>query len=257
MKKKSEIGCALVGYGPMLNMGRHHGNQINETPGLKVTGVCDIDAKRLVAALEDFPGIETYTDVDDLLASSAVDLCVVILPHNLHAPVGLRCLEAGRHLVLEKPMCLTTAEARAMIEAAQANNVMLTVYHNRRHDGDFLALKQAVEGGLIGQVFSVEMWFGGYNHPRAWWRDNKKISGGAFYDWGAHYLDWLLNIVPDEIVNVTGFFHKLVWHDDQRGSRTGDHSLCLGDSRQCTDVDYRPPLSASLACAGHQRGAGL
>ncbi len=103
--------------------------------------------------------------------------------------------------------------AQPAIDAAEANGVMLTVYHNRRHDGDFLALKQAVNEGLIGEVFNVEMWFGGYSKPRTWWRDDKRISGGLFYDWGAHYLDWLLNIVPGKVVNVAGYFHKLVWSE--------------------------------------------
>lgn len=210
-KAKPQIGCALIGYGGAFNMGLHHGTQINSVPGLKVTAVCDLDRQRLAAAQEDFPGIDTYTQMDDLLKSDQVDLCVIILPHNLHAPVGLQCLQAGRHIVLEKPMCLSTAEAQAMIEAAQANDVTLTVYHNRRHDGDFKALKAAVEEGLLGEVFEIEMWGGGYEPPRGWWRDDKKISGGAFYDWGAHYLDWLQHIIPEKIVNVTGFFHKLVW----------------------------------------------
>jgi scyllo-inositol 2-dehydrogenase (NADP+) len=208
---KTEIGCALIGYGPMFGMGSHHGRQINSVPGLKVVAACDIDPARMEAARADFPGIATYTDVDALLTDPRVDLCVVILPHNLHAPVALKLLEAGKHVILEKPMCITTDEAKAMIDLAKASNLMLTVYHNRRHDGDFLALKGAVEGGLIGQAFSVEMWGGGYSKPRGWWRDDKAICGGLFYDWGAHYLDWLLHILPPPIDSVTGVFQKLVW----------------------------------------------
>jgi len=133
---KTPIRCALIGYGPFFGMGLHHGKQINSTPGLEVTAVCDIDPKRLAVAANDFPGIETFTDVDKLLASEVADLCVIILPHNLHGSIGLKCLQAGCHVILEKPMCLTTAEAKAMIDAAEANGVMLTVYHNRRRQAD-------------------------------------------------------------------------------------------------------------------------
>lgn len=211
--KMKEVRCALVGYGGAFNMGKLHGDQINAVPGMRVTAACDLDAKRMEKAREDFPGIATYTEVKELLADPNVDLCVIILPHNLHAPVALQCLKAGKHVVLEKPMCLTTAEAKAMIDLAKKNDLMLTVYHNRRHDGDFKALRQAIADGLLGEVFSVEMWGGGYGKPGTWWRSKKEISGGAFYDWGAHYLDWLLNIMPAPVVNVTGHYHKLVWKE--------------------------------------------
>jgi|LSQX01.3.fsa_nt_gb predicted dehydrogenase len=211
MTAKKQMGAALIGYGPAFNMGRLHGQSLQEQAGIPVVAVCDTDRKRLAAAQEDFPGIATYTQVSELLQDDKVNLCVIILPHNLHGPVGLQCLKAGRHVVLEKPMCITTAEAKAMVDTAKANKLMLTVFHNRRHDGDFLALKKAVADGLLGEIFEVEMWAGGYGAPRGWWRDKKEISGGAFYDWGAHYLDWLLNLIPSPVENVTGFFHKLVW----------------------------------------------
>jgi predicted dehydrogenase len=207
-----EVRVGLIGYGGAFNMGLHHGRGIEAVEGMRVTAACDLDARRMKAAAEDFPGIETYTDLGKLAKSPNVDLGVIILPHNVHASAALACLKAGQHVILEKPMCITAAEAQKMIAAARAQDLMLTVFHNRRHDGDFLALKRAVEGGLVGDVFSVEMWMGGYHEPRDWWRSDKKVSGGAFYDWGAHYLDWLLQIIKQDVVNVTGFFHKRVWH---------------------------------------------
>lgn len=65
----------------------------------------------------------------------------------------------------------------------------------------------------VGDIFYVEMWGGGYRKPGRCWRSDERISGGTFYDWGAHYIDWLLNLVPSKVTGVTGFFHKLVWHD--------------------------------------------
>ena len=211
-KRTKEMKAALVGYGGAFNMGVHHGRAIEGVRGMRVTAACDIDKERMKVAAEDFPGIETYTDLKKLVKSDNVDLCVLILPHDIHASAALTCLKAGKHVILEKPMCITAAEAKKMIAAAREKDLMLTVFHNRRHDGDFLALKGAIEKGLVGEVFSVEMWMGGYSPPRDWWRADKQVSGGAFYDWGAHYLDWLLQLLKKDVVNVTGFFHKRVWH---------------------------------------------
>jgi len=206
------IRSAVIGYGGAFNMGRGHANWMNEA-GMQTIAACDIDPARMEAARQDFPGIRTYTSVDDLLNDKDVDLCVVILPHNLHAEVAIRCAEAGKHVVVEKPMCLTVAEADAMIEAARRNGVMLSVFHNRRHDGDYLAILDAVEKGMIGDVFQVEAYGGGYGHPGTWWRADKRTSGGAIYDWGAHFMDWILHIVPSEVAGVNGYFQKRKWMD--------------------------------------------
>jgi predicted dehydrogenase len=110
-------------------------------------------------------------------------------------------------------MCITTDEATAMIEEAKKRNVMLSVFQNRRWDGNFQAIKEFVDKGLIGEIFHLEMFGGSYSKPGNWWRSNKKISGGAFYDMGAHWIDQILNLIPGKIVGVTGFFHKLIWKD--------------------------------------------
>jgi len=123
-------------------------------------------------------------------------------------------LRAGKHVVVEKPMCLTVEEATEMIEAAKRSGVTLTVFHNRRHDGDYMAIKEVIAKGLLGEIFHIEAYMGGYGHPGTWWRSNKEISGGLFYDWGAHIVDWTLNFYEGRrIQSVTGFFHKRVWMD--------------------------------------------
>jgi predicted dehydrogenase len=110
-------------------------------------------------------------------------------------------------------MCITTTEATAMIEEAKKRDLMLTVFHNRRYDGPFLAIKEVIDKGLIGKIFHLEYFGGVYEHPGHWWRSDKKISGGAIYDGGAHIIDWVLNFIPERIAGVAGFFHKLVWND--------------------------------------------
>ena len=211
----NSIRCAVIGYGGAFNMGRAHAQYIQQTAGLSLSAICDLDPNRTAAASEDFPDAQTFNSIDQLLNAPDVDLCVIVLPHNLHAPVALQCLNAGKHVVSEKPMCISTEEATAMIEAAREAGKMLSVFHNRRQDADYQKLRQLiVEDGIIGDVFGVEIWSGGFHaqNPQ-WWRSSKEISGGYFYDWGAHFLDWLLGLVPGKITDVSGYFQKRMWHD--------------------------------------------
>lgn len=211
---KKEVRWGIIGYGAAFNMGRGHANWINASPGMRTVAVCDVDPARTAAAEADFPGIATYTDCEEMFRNADIDCVVNILPHNLHYPVSMAALKAGKGVCLEKPMCITTQEATDMIELARKKEVLLTVFHNRRHDGDYMAVKEFIDKGMIGDVFRIEAYMGGYGHPGKWWRADKAISGGAFYDWGAHQVDWVLNFLAGrKIKNVTGFFHKRVWMD--------------------------------------------
>ena len=213
MAKK--IRGAVVGFGAAFNMGKAHASQMQGTDGIECVAICDVDKARTKAAKEDFPGVNTYNNLKTMLKKEDFDLITVVLPHNFHAPVAIECLKAGKNVIVEKPMCISIAEGTEMINTAKENDLMVTVYHNRRWDADFWTLKGLVESGVIGKVFSIEMWGGGYGRPNPdWWRSNKAVSGGAIYDWGAHYLDWLLNIITAKMVNITGFYHpNRVWKD--------------------------------------------
>ena len=209
--KNKVVRCGIVGYGGAFHMGRHHAEGINDAHGMQTVAVCDVDAKRLKAAERELPGVATFTRIEQLLRKGDVELVAIVTPHSTHAPLALKCLAAGKHVVIEKPFCITTREATRMIQAANNNKAVLTVYHNRRHDGDFMALMDILRAGIIGEVFHVEAFMGGYHKPRRWWRSDKRISGGAFYDWGAHLIDWVLHVCPYKIASVSGYFHKLVW----------------------------------------------
>jgi predicted dehydrogenase len=209
------IRGAVIGYGAAFNMGKFHAEAMQRTEGIECVAICDIDEERTKSAKADFTSVSIYNNIDELLADPAIDLIVNVLPHNLHGSITVQSLEAGKHAIVEKPMCITIAEANQMINTAREAGLMLSVHHNRRWDADFWTLRGLVKSGVIGRVFSVEMWGGGYGKPDSnWWRSVKAISGGAFYDWGAHYLDWLLNIIEEKMINITGFYQpNLVWHD--------------------------------------------
>jgi len=246
MMVKGHVRCAVVGYGPAFNMGKAHCEWIKATEGLELAAICDVDPKRVEAAKRDFPEARVFNDLATMLRSRGIDLVTVVTPHNTHAPLALKCLKARKHVIVEKPMCLTTAEATAMIEAAGKAGVTLTVFHNRRHDGDFLAIRDVLRKGLIGDVFHVEAFIGGYGHPGHWWRSDKKVSGGAFYDWGAHLIDWVLNLVPGRVVGVNGYFHKLVWKDVSNEDQV--EAMLRFESGAVADVQL-----SSIARAGKPR----
>jgi len=176
--------------------------------------VCDIAPDRCEAAKVDFPGIATYPDTRSMLANSEVEIITVITPHESHAKLAVQCLNAGRHVICEKPFCITVKEADMMIAAARKNDRMLSVFHNRRWDGDYQTIRDTIRQGLLGEVFQIEQCMGGYGHPSHWWRSHKPISGGAFYDWGAHVVDWILGIVPAPVVEIAGFFQQDTAWDD-------------------------------------------
>jgi predicted dehydrogenase len=198
--------------------------------------VCDIDPERLKAAKDEFPHLEIYASVTELLSKSDIDMVSIVTPHHTHAPIALECIRAGKHVVVDKAMCLNVTEATSMIEEAEKNHVMLAVFHARRHDGNFRAIKEAAHSGLIGDVFHVELTAGGYRRPRNWWYSRKALSGGAFYYWGPHAVDWVLDLVRDRVLGVTGFYHKLVWNDFDIEDQV--RAIMLFENGTVADVTY-------------------
>jgi scyllo-inositol 2-dehydrogenase (NADP+) len=201
---------AMIGYGVI---GFEHGTAINNVPGLEYALVCDRNEERLKTARQAFPGIETCLDLEQVAQDPGIDVVIVSTPPNTHAAITMRMLRAGKHVVSEKPFCLTTDEADAMIRLAQEHELALTVYQSRRWDPDFLAIQQVISQQVIGDVFHMETFIGGFSHPCDFWHSHEPVSGGVFYDWGSHYLDWILQLIPDRVVSVRGVEQKRVWHD--------------------------------------------
>ena len=207
------FGVALVGYGPLGGMGYSHGLAVLDTDGLNLVAVCDRSAERRSEAELQFPGVRTVGTVAEIAADSCVDVVVVATPPVQHADIALAMLRAGKHVVCEKPMCFTVAQADALVAAARDSGVVLTVHQNRRWDQDFAALRRCIESGSIGDVFNVETFVGGFDHPCRAWHSDVDHSGGAVYDWGSHHVDWILQLLGDVPAAVTALGHKRVWHD--------------------------------------------
>jgi predicted dehydrogenase len=248
------INCVVIGYGPKHNFGWAHSAWIDATPELCLVGVCDPDPERTAAAKEAFPGIRTYNDVADVWADGEVDLVSLVTPHHTHCPLALQAFEAGKHVVVEKAMCLNVEEATAMVEAGEGAGRMLAVHHNRRHDGNFRKVREIVESGAIGDVFDIELTAGGYGPFRHGWYSEKARSGGAFFFWGPHAVDWVLALVPSRIVGVNGFFHKLMWHEmtneDQVRAVIRFESGCVADVTWSHLASIGKPLWRILGTRG-------
>jgi predicted dehydrogenase len=192
-------------------MGRGHLKEM-EQAGMTPVAVCEVDAERLKVAETDFPGIQTYSTVAEMLRKSDVNLITIITPHNTHAKLALQCLQAGRHVVCEKPLAITTAECDAMIAAAKKSGVVLSTYHNRHWDGWILrAVEQIKEKKVIGDIYRVEARMGARALPGDWWRTSRTISGGILYDWGVHLLEYGLQLIDSDITEVAGFSKTGYW----------------------------------------------
>jgi len=209
-KKASDIRVGVVGYGGFFSMGQLHLSQIQKI-GMLPVAVADLDAERLAVAQAQFPGIETYQSLETMLTKSHANLIFVVTPHNTHAKLALTCLRAGRHVVCEKPMAITTAECDRMIETARRKRLLLSTFHNRHWDGCILQAVKTIRSGAIGQIFRVRAYAGDFDKPGTWWRSSKSISGGVSYDWGVHTLEQGLQLIDSDIVEVSGFDHRGYW----------------------------------------------
>ncbi|MGB6106997.1 MAG: Gfo/Idh/MocA family oxidoreductase [Mycobacterium sp.] len=207
------IGVGIVGYGPFGGMGYAHGLAATETDGLAFVGVCDSNEERRLAAVADFPTVQGHADLASLCGADDVDVVIVATPPVLHAPIALELLRAGKHVVVEKPMCLTVKDADELLAVSAEVGRTITVHQNRRWDGDFLALRRAVDTGLLGDVFNMETFVGSFEHPCRWWHSDEAFSGGAVYDWGSHHIDWILRIFQSRPQRVRAISHKRVWRD--------------------------------------------
>jgi scyllo-inositol 2-dehydrogenase (NADP+) len=209
-KHAKEIKVGVIGYGGAFNMGRMHLQDMQKA-GMTPRAVAEPDAARVAIAAQEFPGIQVFASVDEMLAKSDINLVVLITPHNTHAPLALQCLRAGRHVVCEKPFAITTDECDAMIAAAHEADVMVSTFHNRHWDGSIVKALEILRSGAIGDLVRIEAHMGQWAKPGDWWRSSKSISGGILYDWGVHLLEYMLQLVDSEITEVTGFSKRGYW----------------------------------------------
>uniref|UniRef100_UPI00404B9838 Gfo/Idh/MocA family protein n=1 Tax=Candidatus Planktophila sp. TaxID=2175601 RepID=UPI00404B9838 len=205
---KADIRTGLLAYGAI---GDEHNKALLSTPGMVLSAVCDTNPDRINAALQLAPDAKTFNDALAMLDSGDIDLVVVSTPPNTHFHWAKEALTRGIHVVLEKPMALTTIECDELMAIAKASNLLLVVYQNRRFDADFVTIKALIESGEIGDVFSYEAFVGGYSKPCSFWHSDVAVSGGAIFDWGSHFIDQILSVISSPLQYVNGLNQKRVW----------------------------------------------
>ena len=205
------LGIGILGYAP--SVGRIHGLGAQKTTGLALRAVCDLNPDQLDQARSDFPGVKTYESPEVFADAADVDLVIVATPPDTHARLSLQMMSVGKHVICEKPLALNCRETDALKEMAAKQGVHLSCHQNRRWDPDYLAIKQSLTDGLIGNLFYLESFVGGFQHPCGYWHSHAPVSGGTSYDWGAHYLDWIVSLIPERVETVVATRHKRVWQD--------------------------------------------
>jgi scyllo-inositol 2-dehydrogenase (NADP+) len=187
---------ALIGYG--LGGRSFHAPLIAVTSGLRLDAIVTSDPERRRQASADHPTAQLLGSADDVFArASEFDLAVVTTPNRTHVPLARRALEAGLAVVVDKPLAPTSAEARELCELARRRNLLLTVYHNRRFDGDFRTIRRLLRDGAIGPVHRFESRFERWRPElRGGWREkaDPAEAGGLLFDLGSHLIDQALQL---------------------------------------------------------------
>jgi predicted dehydrogenase len=182
----------LVGYGLAGRL--FHAPYIQAVEGLRLAAIATSNPERRARATAEHPAAAVVGSLDDLLASGDVEMVVVATPNRVHVPVGIRALEAGRHVVVDKPIAMDVPEAERLIEAADRSGRSLSVYQNRRWDGDFLTVRALVEDGSLGAIDSLEARFEYWGVVSDEWRELAEEVGGPHRDLGAHLVDQSLTL---------------------------------------------------------------
>ncbi|MFF4652712.1 Gfo/Idh/MocA family oxidoreductase [Streptomyces sp. NPDC001380] len=190
------LRTGLVGFG--VAGSAFHAPLIATTPGLRLDAVVTSSPERREQLRREHPGARAVEAPEELLADpSALDLVVIASPNRTHVPLARAALEAGLPVVVDKPLAGTAAEAAALVGLAEERGLMLTVFQNRRWDGDLLTVRRLLEAGALGSVRRFESRFERWRPQiKEGWRElaDPAEVGGTLYDLGSHLVDQALTL---------------------------------------------------------------
>ena len=192
------LRVGLIGYG--LAGSAFHAPLVEAVPGLTLASVVTSNPERAAQARATHPHAQILPSADELFgAADAHDLVVVAAPNREHVPLGLAAVEAGLHLVVDKPLAASVADAQRLADAAAARGVVASVFHNRRWDGDFLTLRRLVAEGALGDLALLESRFDRWRPEvdPGKWREARRPedAGGILFDLGPHLIDEVLELL--------------------------------------------------------------
>jgi predicted dehydrogenase len=180
------INVGLIGFG--LAGRSFHAPVISAVPGLKLAAILQRSGSEAAAA---YPDARIVRSLDELLAIRDIRLIVIATPNETHAPFARQCLAAGRDVVVDKPFATSYEEAASLAQLAQNSGRLLTVYQNRRYDGDFQAIRELVAAGTLGRIVRFETNYDRFRpnlKPNAW-REQQVAGAGIWFDIGPHLID--------------------------------------------------------------------
>ncbi|MFD2213384.1 Gfo/Idh/MocA family protein [Metabacillus endolithicus] len=214
----SKIKVAVIGCGSIAR--RRHLVEYANNDHVEIIAVCDIVKSRAVEMAEKYEA-QAFTQYEKVVQLAEVDVISVCLPNDLHAPVSIAALNAGKHVLCEKPMATSRKEAEEMIEAAEKNNKTLMIAHNQRFVSSHQKAKQIIESGQLGKIYSFRTTFG---HPgperwsidgrNSWFFDKEQAFIGALGDLGVHKSD-LIRYLLGDVAEVSAFVETSAKEDTQ------------------------------------------
>jgi len=216
---KAIINVGLVGYG--FASQTFHAPLIQATEGLDLVAVSSSDAAKVQASL---PHVEVEAQALALCKRSDIDLIVIPTPNDTHFSLAKAALSAGKHVVVDKPFTVTLSEGKSLKKLADEKECLLSVFHNRRWDSDFLTIKALLDAGTLGRVVNVESHFDRFRpEVRDRWREKATPGGGIWYDLGPHLLDQACELfgMPQAILLELGALRD--------GAKADDDFLALLD----------------------------
>ena len=195
-----KVGYAVIGCGRIATS---HLKAISQLPEyIDLIATVDVQENRARKYCEDFEAEKYYTSVEDVLKDKVVEAVDLCLPPSEHCPVAVQAMDAGRHVIVEKPMCLTVSEADQMIEVADRNGVILMCGQSRRFNDPLMAARKMMLEGKIGKLIHISVSAGSISKKAAvWWWKDPAVAGPSnlVANWSSHYVDqilWMANKRP-------------------------------------------------------------
>lgn len=213
------IRTAIIGYGTGGRV--FHAPLVDATDGLELSAIVTSDAERAQHARSTYRQAAVHADVDALFAAGGFDLLVVTSPNGTHVPYARRAVDIGVPVVLDKPLATSVEDAVSLVAAAEEAGVPLTVFHNRRWDGDFLTLQALIRGGALGEIHQFDSSFEWWAPTLgSGWKDaaTAEEGGGILFDLGPHLIDQAM-LLFGEAVDV----HAEL--DNRRGGGADDDAF--------------------------------
>jgi scyllo-inositol 2-dehydrogenase (NADP+) len=189
----NEVAVGVIGYG--------HAGAVFHAPLIQAEKRLRLSAVATSRPVE-LPGVRRVGSPAELFADPGIDLIVIASPNETHHALALAALDAGKHVVVDKPLANSAREAAELIARAAARGRTLSVFQNRRWDGDFLEVRKLIEEGTLGLVSHYESHFDRFRPtPKPGWREEAKPGSGLLYDLGSHLIDQALVLfgMPEEV----------------------------------------------------------